>query len=47
MGLKAALSKVFAFYVNRQLNHVRQNAVPLQQKAFSNLFLMQRILLLV
>jgi phenylacetate-coenzyme A ligase PaaK-like adenylate-forming protein len=37
MGLKAALSKVFAWYVNRQLNNVRQNAVALQQKTFSNL----------
>ncbi len=37
MGLKAALSKVFAWYVNRQLNNIRQNAVSLQQKTFSNL----------
>jgi hypothetical protein len=37
MGLKAALSKVFAWYVNRQLNNVRQNALALQQKIFSNL----------
>jgi phenylacetate-coenzyme A ligase PaaK-like adenylate-forming protein len=37
MGLKAALSKVFAWYVNRQLNTVRQNAVALQQKTFSDL----------
>jgi len=37
MGLKAALSKAFAWYVNRQLNNVRQNAVALQQKTFSNL----------
>ena len=37
MGFKAALSKVFAWYVNRQLNNVRQNAVALQQKTFSNL----------
>jgi hypothetical protein len=37
MGLKATLSKVFAWYVNRQLNNVRQNAVSLQQKTFSNL----------
>ncbi|MFA6247909.1 MAG: GH3 auxin-responsive promoter family protein [Mucilaginibacter sp.] len=37
MGLKAALSKVFAWYVNRQLNNVRQNALALQQKTFSNL----------
>lgn len=37
MGLKAALSKVFAWYVNRQLNHIRQNAVALQQQTFSNL----------
>jgi hypothetical protein len=37
MGLKAALSKVFAVFVNRQLNHIRQNAVKLQQNTFSNL----------
>ncbi|RYZ94706.1 MAG: hypothetical protein EOP47_27305, partial [Sphingobacteriaceae bacterium] len=34
MGLKAILSKVFAAYVNRQLNYQRKNAVPLQQKTF-------------
>ncbi|MEO7214393.1 GH3 auxin-responsive promoter family protein [Mucilaginibacter sp.] len=37
MGLKAVLSKAFAFFVNRQLNQIRQNAVALQQKTFSNL----------
>ncbi|MEB0249544.1 GH3 auxin-responsive promoter family protein, partial [Mucilaginibacter sp. 5B2] len=37
MGLKAALSKIFAWYVNKQLNTIRQNAVALQQKTFSNL----------
>ncbi|MDB5063478.1 MAG: hypothetical protein JWP67_3321 [Mucilaginibacter sp.] len=37
MGLKAAFSKVFAVYVNRQLNYIRQNAVKLQQNTFSNL----------
>lgn len=37
MGLKAALSKVFAWYVNKQLDTVRQNAVALQQKAFTDL----------
>ncbi|MBD1391971.1 GH3 auxin-responsive promoter family protein [Mucilaginibacter glaciei] len=37
MGLKAVLSKVFASLVNRQLNHIRQNAVTLQQKTFSDL----------
>jgi hypothetical protein len=37
MGVKAALSKVFAFWVNRELNNVRCNAVPLQQKAFTDL----------
>lgn len=37
MGLKAALSKVFSWYVNRQLNTVRQNAIALQQKTFSDL----------
>jgi hypothetical protein len=37
MGLKAALSKVFAAFVNRQLNTIRQNALALQQKTFTNL----------
>ena len=37
MGLKAALSKVFAAIVNRQLNNTRHNAVKLQQKTFSEL----------
>jgi hypothetical protein len=37
MGFKAALSKVFAWYVNKQLNTIRLNAVALQKKTFSNL----------
>jgi hypothetical protein len=37
MGFKAALSKVFAWYVNRELNHIRHNAISLQQQTFSNL----------
>ena len=37
MGLKAALSKLFAALVNRQLNKLRKNAVALQQKTFINL----------
>ncbi|GAA3983424.1 GH3 auxin-responsive promoter family protein [Mucilaginibacter dorajii] len=37
MGLKAALSKVFAALVNRELNHLRKNAIGLQQQTFSNL----------
>src|SRR4051812_7082972 len=37
MGLKAVLSKVFAAVVNRQLDNIRNNAVALQQKAFTNL----------
>ncbi len=37
MGLKSALSKVFASLVNRELNKIRKNAVPLQQKAFTDL----------
>jgi hypothetical protein len=37
MGLKAALSKVFAWYVNKQLDTIRHNAVVFQQKTFSNL----------
>jgi hypothetical protein len=37
MGLKATLSKAFAFFVNRQLNHIRKNALALQQQAFTDL----------
>ena len=37
MGLKSALSKVFAALVNRELNHVRRNALSLQQKTFTDL----------
>jgi phenylacetate-coenzyme A ligase PaaK-like adenylate-forming protein len=37
MGLKSALSKVFAALVNRELNNVRKNAVSLQQKVFTDL----------
>ncbi|MDN3580711.1 GH3 auxin-responsive promoter family protein [Mucilaginibacter flavus] len=37
MGLKAALSKVFAALVNRELNYLRKNAVSLQQQTFSSL----------
>lgn len=37
MGLKAAFSKVFAWWVNRDLNNIRQNALALQQKAFTDL----------
>jgi phenylacetate-coenzyme A ligase PaaK-like adenylate-forming protein len=37
MGLKSALSKVFAALVNRELNRVRKNALSLQQKTFTDL----------
>ncbi|SDG46680.1 GH3 auxin-responsive promoter family protein [Mucilaginibacter gossypii] len=37
MGFKSALSKVFAAFVNRELNKVRKNAVAFQQKAFTDL----------
>jgi phenylacetate-coenzyme A ligase PaaK-like adenylate-forming protein len=37
MGIKPALSKVFAALVNRKLNQVRKNAVALQQKTFTDL----------
>jgi hypothetical protein len=37
MGLKSALSKVFAAAVNRQLNQLRKNAIALQQNTFSDL----------
>jgi len=37
MGLKSALSKIFAAAVNRQLNQLRKNAIVLQQNTFSDL----------
>lgn len=37
MGVKAILSKVFAAWVNTDLNHIRKNAVSLQQKTFEQL----------
>jgi hypothetical protein len=37
MGLKAILSKVFAAWVNTDLNRIRKNAVALQQKTFEQL----------
>ncbi len=37
MGLKAALSRVFAAWVNRDLNHIRADSVALQQKTFNYL----------
>jgi len=37
MGLKSALSKIFAAAVNRQLNKLRKNAIKLQQNTFSDL----------
>jgi len=37
MGLKAILSKVFAAWVNRDIDKIRAKAVPLQQKTFHNI----------
>ena len=37
MGLKILLSKVFAAWVNRDLNNIRNNAVALQQQTFNSL----------
>ncbi|MES2274947.1 MAG: GH3 auxin-responsive promoter family protein [Bacteroidota bacterium] len=37
MGLKSVLSRIFAAYVNRDLNHLRKNAAALQQKTFLQL----------
>ncbi|MGN6178613.1 MAG: GH3 auxin-responsive promoter family protein [Mucilaginibacter sp.] len=37
MGIKAALGKLFASLVNRQLNNLRRNAPELQQKTFLKL----------
>jgi hypothetical protein len=37
MGLKAILSKVFAAWVNKDLDNIRKNAVQLQEQTFKNL----------
>jgi hypothetical protein len=37
MGFKSVLSRVFAAVVNRELNHLRKNAIPLQQQTFLKL----------
>ena len=37
MGLKAVLSRIFAAWVNRDLNNIRNNALALQQKTFQQL----------
>lgn len=37
MGLKAALSKVFAAWVNKDLDNIRKNSVALQQNTFQHL----------
>lgn len=37
MGLKVLLSRVFAAWVNRDLNHIRQHALKLQQNTFVQL----------
>ena len=37
MGLKAALSKVFAAWVNKDLDKIRKNSVALQHKTFQHL----------
>ncbi|MES2429237.1 MAG: GH3 auxin-responsive promoter family protein [Bacteroidota bacterium] len=37
MGLKAVLSKVFAAWVNKDLDNIRKNAVQLQEQTFKNL----------
>jgi hypothetical protein len=37
MGLKAVLSKLFAAWVNRDINHMRKNAVALQQQTLHQL----------
>jgi hypothetical protein len=37
MGLKAVVSKLFAAWVNRDINYMRRNAVALQQKAMRQL----------
>ena len=37
MGLKAVLSRIFAAWVNKDLNNIRNNALVLQQKTFLQL----------
>jgi phenylacetate-coenzyme A ligase PaaK-like adenylate-forming protein len=37
MGVKAVLSKLFAAWVNREINHMRQNAVALQRQTMQQL----------
>lgn len=37
MGLKAALSRIFAALVNKDINNIRKNSLALQQKTFSYL----------
>jgi hypothetical protein len=37
MGLKAALSRVFAAWINKDLNHIRSHSVALQQQTFLQL----------
>jgi len=37
MGLKSILSKVFAAWVNKDLNRIRKNAVAIQQQTFEGL----------
>lgn len=37
MGLKAILSKVFAAWVNKDLDNIRKNAVQLQEQTFKNI----------
>jgi hypothetical protein len=37
MGLKAVLSRIFAAWVNKDLNNIRNNAPALQQKTFQHL----------
>jgi hypothetical protein len=37
MGLKAALSKIFAALINKDLNNIRNNSLALQQKTFLQL----------
>jgi hypothetical protein len=37
MGLKAALSKIFAAWVNKDLDNIRKNSVALQHKTFQHL----------
>ncbi len=42
MGLKAVLSKVFAKWINKDIENIRNNSLVLQQKTFQHLIVQAR-----